>query len=61
MTVHVFDFANKKYHRLASGKGEELKSPIGVSVDADENICVTDSIIGKVFVFDAGGRRQAGR
>jgi len=54
--VHVFDFARKKYHCLQGGKGEDLQSPIGVAVDAQDNVYVTDSISGKIFVFDADGK-----
>jgi sugar lactone lactonase YvrE len=53
--VHVFDFAKRKYHRMEGGK-EEFKSPIGVAVDDEDNIYVSDSELGKIFVFDARGR-----
>jgi len=56
MAVHIFDFDKKKYHCLKGGKGEDLQSPIGVAVDAQDNIYVTDSVSGKIFVFDAEGR-----
>jgi len=53
--VHIFDFKNKKYHRLESGK-EAFRSPIGVAVDDHDNIYVSDSELGKIFVFDARGK-----
>ncbi len=56
--VHVFDFERKKYTRLAGGKGEEFLSPLGVAVDASDNIYVSDSRSGKILVFDARGKFQ---
>jgi DNA-binding beta-propeller fold protein YncE len=56
MAVHIFDFEKKKYHRLAGGKGRDLSSPIGVAVDAKDNIYVTDSLSGRIFVFSPDGK-----
>ncbi len=49
--VHIFDFARKKYHSLNGGR-QRFESPIGVATDADDNLYVTDSVLGRVFVFD---------
>ena len=53
--VHIFDFAKQKYQKLEGGK-QEFQSPIGVAVDGADNIYVSDSEAGKVFVFDAKGK-----
>jgi DNA-binding beta-propeller fold protein YncE len=57
LSVHIFDFDQKKYSRLDKGKhGEAFRSPIGIAVDRDDNIYVSDSVLGKIFVFDARGK-----
>jgi DNA-binding beta-propeller fold protein YncE len=57
LAVHIFDFEKKKYSRIETGKGgEALRSPIGIAVDGQDNIYVTDSALGKVFVFDERGK-----
>jgi DNA-binding beta-propeller fold protein YncE len=59
--VHIFDFAQQKYKFLSRREGKDaLQSPQCVAVDAQDNIYVTDSETGKIFVFDANGKfRQA--
>jgi DNA-binding beta-propeller fold protein YncE len=61
--VHILDFEKQKYSLLEGGKGQPFRSPLGVAVDAKDNIYVTDSALGIVFVFDSGGkfRRYIGR
>ncbi|MBI1749332.1 MAG: 6-bladed beta-propeller [Acidobacteria bacterium] len=54
--LHIFDFERKKYSFLDGGPRGRFESPIGVAVDAEDNIYVTDSRLGKVFVFDARGK-----
>ncbi len=54
--VHIFDFAKGKYTRIEGGKRDTFHSPIGVAIDGEDNIYVTDSQLGKVFVFDAKGK-----
>lgn len=57
--VHVFDFANQKYKFLTRGSGKDaLLAPQCVAVDKQDNIYVTDSDSGKVFVWEAGGKFQ---
>lgn len=57
LCVQVFDFEKKKYSRMDTGKhGEAFRSPIGIAVDGQDNIYVTDSVLGKIFVFDARGK-----
>ena len=56
--IHIFDFAEKKYKFLSrkdSGKNPML-APQCVAVDAQDNIYVTDSLAGKIFVFDPSGK-----
>jgi DNA-binding beta-propeller fold protein YncE len=58
--VHIFDFAQHKYKFLTrrdKDKDATLK-PQCVAVDAQDNIYVTDSEAGKVFVFNADGKYQ---
>ena len=55
--VHIFDFAQQKYKFLSHREGEDpLLSPQCVAVDSQDNIYVTDSEAGKVFVFAADGK-----
>jgi DNA-binding beta-propeller fold protein YncE len=57
LSVHIFDFEKKKYSHIESGKhGERFRSPIGIAVDGQDNFYVTDSALGKIFVFDARGK-----
>jgi len=54
--VHVLDPSHRK-HKILQGPGREpLKSPIGLDADAAGNIYVSDSALGKIFVFDKEGR-----
>ena len=56
--VHIFDFIQQKYKfitRRDAGK-DPMLTPQCVAVDAQDNIYVTDSQTGKVFVFDANGK-----
>jgi DNA-binding beta-propeller fold protein YncE len=56
--VHIFDFKQKKYKFL--DRGEMTKDPMiepqCVAVDAKDNIYVTDSKAGKIFVFEPSGK-----
>jgi DNA-binding beta-propeller fold protein YncE len=57
--VHVFDFAQQKYRFLSHAEGEHaLRAPQCVAVDNRDNIYVTDSEAGKIFVFGADGKFQ---
>ncbi len=56
--VHIFDFENHKYkfiERRDKGR-ESMRSPQCVALDAQDNIYVTDSETGKIFVFESGGK-----
>jgi DNA-binding beta-propeller fold protein YncE len=54
--VHIFDFTRQKYQELEGSKKEDFKAPIGLALDANDNIYVADAELGKVFVFDAHGK-----
>jgi DNA-binding beta-propeller fold protein YncE len=54
--VHIFDFGKQKYQKLEGSKQEDFQAPIGLAVDANDNIYVADAELGKVFVFDAHGK-----
>jgi DNA-binding beta-propeller fold protein YncE len=57
--IHIFDFSQHKYKFLSRRKERDgLDSPQCVAVDAEDNIYVTDSYSGKIFVFDASGKFQ---
>jgi DNA-binding beta-propeller fold protein YncE len=58
--VHIFDFAQQKYkfiERRDKSK-DAMLAPQCVAVDASDNIYVTDSESGKIFVFNAEGKYQ---
>lgn len=56
--VHIFDFAQRKYkfiERKEKSK-DAMLSPQCVAVDGQDNIYVTDSESGKIFVFEPSGK-----
>jgi DNA-binding beta-propeller fold protein YncE len=56
--VHIFDFTQHKYkfiQRKDKSK-DPMLTPQCVAVDAQDNIYVTDSDSGKVFVFEPSGK-----
>ncbi len=58
--VHIFDFVKQKYkfiERREKGR-DPMLSPQCVAVDANDNFYVTDSQVGKIFVFNADGKYQ---
>ena len=56
--VHIFDFAQQKYKFIErkSKNTDPMISPQCVALDAQDNIYVTDSDSGKIFVFDPNGQ-----
>ncbi len=56
--VHIFDFIQHKYKFIErSGKSKDaMRTPQCVAVDAQDNIYVTDSDAGVIFVFEPGGK-----
>ena len=56
--VHIFDFAQRKYkfiERREKSK-DPMLAPQCVAVDGQDNIYVTDSESGKIFVFEPSGK-----
>jgi DNA-binding beta-propeller fold protein YncE len=58
--VHVFDFAAQKYKFLTRFDKEKdpMIAPQCVAVDGEDNMYVTDSETGKIFVFNREGRYE---
>jgi len=56
--IHIFDFEDHKYKFIERRNKEKdpMRTPQCVAVDAQDNIYVTDSESGKVFVFDPSGK-----
>jgi DNA-binding beta-propeller fold protein YncE len=56
--VHIFDFKQEKYKFITRREKnkEAMTSPQCVAVDAQDNIYVTDSELGKIFVFETNGK-----
>lgn len=55
--IHIFDFKQHKYKFIYRAKEKDgLQLPQCVAVDAADNIYVTDSESGKIFVFDPSGK-----
>ncbi len=55
-TVHILDFANRKYAQIDGVKGDRMGAPFGIAVDADNSIYVTDLGRGRIAVFNADGK-----
>lgn len=53
--VHLFDFTNHKYAFLG-GPDSKLRSPTGIAVDTEDNIYVTDAVLGVILVYDSKGK-----
>ncbi len=55
--VHIFDFAQHKYKFIERMKERDgLHAPQCLAVDAADNIYVSDSDSGKIFVFNPDGK-----
>lgn len=54
--VHLFDRKAQRYRKVSTAGRTRLVSPVGVAIGPNDNIYVTDSVLGKVFVFNASGR-----
>jgi sugar lactone lactonase YvrE len=53
--LHVFDMKDKKYFIIKKIRKEDLISPIGITVDKNGDIYLSDSFLRKIFVFDKKG------
>jgi DNA-binding beta-propeller fold protein YncE len=56
--VHIFDFEQHKYKFIQRNMKykDAMRTPQCVSVDAQDNIYVTDSEAGEIFVFEPSGK-----
>jgi DNA-binding beta-propeller fold protein YncE len=54
--VHIFDFAERKYKFIQRHGRTPMRAPQCVAVDAADNIYVTDSEAGDIFVFEPSGK-----
>ena len=56
--VHIFDFGQKKYKFIERREKsrDAMLAPQCVAVDAQDNLYVTDSESGKIFVFEPNGK-----
>ena len=54
--VHILDFEKRKHEQLAEAKGKSFDSPVGVAVDAADNIYISDSERARVYVFSRKGK-----
>jgi len=55
-SLHIFDHIEKKYLQISTAKEERLVSPIGVTVDKNGDIYLSDSVLKKVLVYDKEGK-----
>lgn len=55
-SVHILDFANRKYTLIDGRKDGRMLSPYGVAADAEDNVYLTDSKRGMIEVFRANGK-----
>jgi DNA-binding beta-propeller fold protein YncE len=53
--VHLYIPDQKKYVKLSGTKLEQMRSPVGVAFDRDLSLYISDSALGRVFVFDKNG------
>ena len=56
--LHVFDLKEKKSFTIQKAGNDEFLSPIGVAVDTNGDIYLSDSLLKRVFVFDRNGKYQ---
>ena len=53
--IHTFDLEKKKYTRISVAGRDEFISPLGIAIDINGEIYVTDSILKRIFVFNDSG------
>ena len=54
--LHVYDRSRKRYFPVEMWGEEDLISPIGIAVDGNGNMFVSDSVLKQVLVFDKEGK-----
>jgi len=55
MAVFVFDFEQRSFRKI--GAGEKLARPVGIALDADENVYVVEQATKGISVFDRTGKK----
>ena len=53
--VHFYIPSQQKYVLLSKAGAEDFLSPVSVMFDGSLNLVISDSMLGKVFVFDGNG------
>ncbi|NQT50559.1 6-bladed beta-propeller [bacterium] len=56
--VHVLDLAGRRYRHMAGAKDGPFRCPIGVALDGQGSVFVSDAAWGKVFRFSLRGRQM---
>ena len=54
--LHVYDRSRKSYFAFERWGEEDLISPIGIAVDENGNMFISDSVLKQVLVFDREGK-----
>jgi sugar lactone lactonase YvrE len=54
--VHIFDLKEQIYLQIEKAEKDDLVSPIGICVDANEEIFLSDSFLKRVIVLDKNGK-----
>jgi len=54
--VHIFDFTERKYKFIQRQGKVPMRTPQCVAIDVQDNIYVTDSDAGVIFVFEPSGK-----
>ncbi len=53
--IHLYLPTTQEYHFIFKAGEETIQSPVGVAFDDQGKLYVTESLLGKIFVFDALG------
>ena len=54
--VHLFDLRENKHRMLYKTPRGHLLSPVGVAIDSSQNVYVSDSMLGQIFVYSKKGK-----
>jgi len=54
--IHIFDLDEKKYFSVDKAKDEDLVSPIGIAVDSNGDIYISDSVLKRIITFNREGK-----
>lgn len=57
--IHRYDLAEKEVTYILQAGDKKLGSPVGVALDAQGNLYVTDALLAAVFKFDPDGKLLA--